>query len=143
VSRVGGNAQVKAMKRVAGRLRIELAQYRELEAFAQFASDLDAATRRQLDYGARLVEILKQPQYEPVPVEKQILVIYAATAGYLAAVPVAAIGQYERELLVFFDAEHKDLLQHIAETGSMVDGIKEKIDAALKRFNDTFTVEEA
>src|SRR5207244_8170500 len=97
VSRVGGNAQVKAMKKVAGPLRLELAQYREMAAFAQFGSDLDAATRRQLDRGERLVEVMKQGQFAPLPVDKQIAIIYAATSGYLDSRPLGAIDRYEKE----------------------------------------------
>src|SRR6184192_630898 len=103
VSRVGGNAQIKAMKQVAGTLRLELAQYRELAAFAQFGSDLDQATQRQLNRGKRLTEILKQPQYQPLPVEKQVAIIYAATNGYLDPVPVDRLRQYEEQLYRFFD----------------------------------------
>ncbi|HXI04647.1 MAG TPA: F0F1 ATP synthase subunit alpha, partial [Candidatus Saccharimonadales bacterium] len=105
VSRVGGNAQVKAMKKVAGPLRLELAQYREMAAFAQFGSDLDAATKKQLDRGQRLVEVMKQGQFEPLPVEKQIAIIYAATQGYLDALPVGVIQRYERELYSFLEAK--------------------------------------
>src|SRR5690348_4375903 len=108
VSRVGGNAQVKAMKKVAGPLRLELAQYREMAAFAQFGSDLDAATKRQLDRGQRLVEVMKQGQYAPQPVEKQIVIIYAATNGHLDALPVDAIQRYERDLYAFLEAKHAD-----------------------------------
>src|SRR2546429_680657 len=104
VSRVGGNAQIKAMKQVAGPLRLELAQYREMAAFAQFGSDLDAATRRQIDRGERLVEVMKQGQFAPLPVEKQIAIIYAATNGYLDSLPVAAIQRYGRELFAFLEA---------------------------------------
>src|SRR5215212_7580771 len=106
VSRVGGSAQVKAMKTVAGRLRLDLAQYRELEAFASFASDLDAATRRQLDRGARTVEILKQPQFQPMPVEKQVMIIYAVTNGFLDTIPVSEIKQWEASFLDFVTAQY-------------------------------------
>src|SRR5690348_3498558 len=108
VSRVGGAAQTKAMKKVAGRLRLELASYREMAAFAQFGSDLDAATKRQLDRGQRLVEVMKQGQYAPQPVEKQIVIIYAATNGHLDALPVDAIQRYERDLYAFLEAKHAD-----------------------------------
>ena len=110
VSRVGGNAQIKAMKQVAGPLRLSLAQYRELEAFAQFGSDLDAATQRQLARGARLVEVLKQPQYQPVPVEKQVAIIYAVTNGYLDDVEVKHIRQWERDFLEYLEASHPAML---------------------------------
>ena len=111
VSRVGGNAQIKAMKKVAGPLRLELAQYREMAAFAQFGSDLDAATKRQLDRGERLVEILKQGQYAPLPVEKQVVIIYAATNGHLDELPVDAVQRYERELYAFLEAKHPEVLE--------------------------------
>ena len=142
VSRVGGAAQVKAMKKVAGTLRIDLAAYRELEAFAQFGSDLDKATQTQLNRGQRLVEILKQPQYAPVPVEKQVLIIYAATSGCLDSIPVEAIGRYERELYTFFDTAHKDLLDALRASGELTDDLRGKFDAALKEFGETFSTEE-
>ncbi len=110
VSRVGGNAQIKAMKQVAGPLRLSLAQYRELEAFAQFGSDLDAATQRQLARGARLVEVLKQPQYRPVPVEQQVVIIYAVTNGHLDDVDVGAIRQWERDFLAYLEASQPAIL---------------------------------
>ena len=111
VSRVGGSAQIKAMRQVAGSLRLDLAQYRELAAFAQFGSDLDAATQAQLNRGARLVEILKQPQYNPLPVEKQVLIIYAGTNGYLDQVPVGDVGAYETELYRTFELRHAGILK--------------------------------
>src|SRR5204863_9888394 len=113
--RIGGNAQLKGMKKVAGPLRLELAQYREMAAFAQFGSELDAATKRQLDRGQRLVEVMKQGQYAPLPAEKQIVIIYAATNGHLDALPVAAIQRYERELYAYVEAKHRDLLTHLRE----------------------------
>jgi F-type H+/Na+-transporting ATPase subunit alpha len=142
VSRVGGAAQVKAMKKVAGTLRIDLAAYRELEAFAQFGSDLDKATQAQLNRGQRLVEILKQPQYAPVPVEKQVLIIYAATSGCLDSLPVEVIGRYERELYTFFDTAHKDLLDELRSSGEMAEELQSKFDVALKEFGETFSTEE-
>ena len=105
VSRVGGSAQIKAMKAVAGRLRLDLAQYRELEAFSAFASDLDATTKKQLDRGARTVELLKQPQYQPMPVEKQVMGIFAVTNGYLDSVPLTEVRRWEREFYQFMDAQ--------------------------------------
>ncbi|HXI09727.1 MAG TPA: F0F1 ATP synthase subunit alpha, partial [Thermodesulfobacteriota bacterium] len=113
VSRVGGSAQVKAMKSVAGTLRLELAQYRELAAFAQFGSDLDPATQKQLNRGQRLVEILKQGQYKPLPVEKQVLIIYAATNGYVDSYPVSSLKKYEEELYAFFDTRHPEVINEI------------------------------
>jgi F-type H+-transporting ATPase subunit alpha len=139
VSRVGGNAQVKAMRKVAGPLRLELAQYREMAAFAQFGSDLDAATKRQLDRGVRLVEVMKQGQYVPLPVEKQIAIIYAATAGYLDTLPVAALQRYERELYAFLEAKHPDVLPTIREKRELTDEVKSKLDAALQDFAKLFT----
>src|SRR5204863_2464797 len=109
VSRVGGNAQIKAMKQVAGTLRLELAQFRELAAFAQFGSDLDKATQRQLARGQRLVEVLKQGQYVRVPVEKQIIEVYAALHGYLDELPVAKVRQYTEELQLFLEAKHPSI----------------------------------
>jgi F-type H+-transporting ATPase subunit alpha len=138
VSRVGGNAQVKAMKKVAGPLRLELAQFREMAAFAQFGSDLDAATKRQLDRGQRLVEVMKQGQFAPIPVEKQVIIIYAATNGYLDALPADVAGRFERELNAFIDAKHTDLLTAVREKKELTDDVKGKLDAALKAFGQIF-----
>jgi len=138
VSRVGGAAQVKAMKKVAGPLRLELAQYREMAAFAQFGSDLDAATRRQLDRGERLVEVMKQGQFTPLPVEKQIAIIYAATNGHLDALPVPAIRRYEPELYAFLEAKHPAALKLLAEKRELTDDVKAKLDAALADFARLF-----
>jgi F-type H+-transporting ATPase subunit alpha len=138
VSRVGGNAQVKAMKKVAGPLRLELAQYREMAAFAQFGSDLDAATKRQLDRGQRLVEVMKQGQFVPQPVEKQIVIIYAATNGYLDALPVAALQRYERELYAFIEAKHGAALTLLRDKKELTDDVKAKVDAALTDFGKLF-----
>src|SRR6185369_14261054 len=106
VSRVGGSAQIKAMRQVAGSLRLDLAQYRELAAFSQFGSDLDPATQRQLNRGKRLTEILKQPQYQPLPVERQVAVVFAATNGYLDGVPIERVAEYETGLYRFFESRH-------------------------------------
>src|SRR5437870_1280437 len=138
VSRVGGNAQVKAMKKVAAPLRLELAQYREMAAFAQFGSDLDAATKRQLDRGQRLVEVMKQGQYAPQPVEKQIIIIYAATSGHLDALPVAAIQRYERDLYAFLEAKHAAVLTLLREKKELTDDVRAKIDAVLTAFGSLF-----
>ena len=138
VSRVGGNAQVKAMKKVAAPLRLELAQYREMAAFAQFGSDLDAATKRQLDRGQRLVEVMKQGQYAPQPVEKQIIIIYAATSGHLDALPVAAIQRYERDLYAFLEAKYAAALTLLREKKELTDDVRAKIDAALTAFGSLF-----
>src|SRR5207245_6116362 len=138
VSRVGGNAQVKAMKKVAGPLRLELAQYREMAAFAQFGSDLDAATRRQLDRGERLVEVMKQGQFAPLPVDKQIAIIYAATSGYLDSRPVAAIQRYEQELYAFLEVKHPEALKLLANKRELTDDVKAALDAALADFAKLF-----
>ncbi len=138
VSRVGGNAQIKAMKKVAGPLRLELAQYREMAAFAQFGSDLDAATKRQLDRGERLVEVMKQGQFAPQPVEKQVVTIYAATSGHLDPLPVGAVQRYEKELYAFLEAKHADVLKLVAEKKELTDDVKGKVDAALNAFDQLF-----
>ena len=138
VSRVGGSAQVKAMKQVAGTLRLALAQYREMAAFAQFGSDLDAATQRQLNRGARLVEILKQPQYRPLPIEKQVLVIYAANNGFLDQYPVAAVGRYEIELVSFMEAQHAAILSDINQKKAIDADIEARLKAALEDFKGQF-----
>jgi F-type H+-transporting ATPase subunit alpha len=138
VSRVGGSAQIGAMKQVAGNMRIELAQYRELAAFSQFASDLDAATRKQLNRGARLMELLKQPQYKPIPVELQILVIYAGTQGFLDPIPVSAVGRFEREVTDYFKTNHADLLQEIASGRKMSAEVQTKVKAGLQKFSERF-----
>ncbi|TMA39493.1 MAG: F0F1 ATP synthase subunit alpha [Deltaproteobacteria bacterium] len=138
VSRVGGAAQVKAMKKVAGPLRLELAQYREMAAFAQFGSDLDAATRRQLDRGERLVEVMKQGQFAPLPVDKQIAIIYAATSGYLDSRPVAAIQRYEQELYAFLEVKHPEALKLLANKRELTDDVKAALDAALADFAKLF-----
>jgi F-type H+/Na+-transporting ATPase subunit alpha len=139
VSRVGGAAQTKAMKKVAGTLRLDLASYREMEAFAQFASDLDKSTQRQLARGQRLVELLKQGQYKPMSVEQQVLVLFAATKGYTDDVPVTKIASYERELIAYFEGEQKNVMDEIraiqALDDSIVDGLKKGLTAFNTRFN--------
>jgi F-type H+-transporting ATPase subunit alpha len=139
VSRVGGNAQIKAMKKVAGRLRLDLAQYRELAAFAKFGSDLDKATLAQLRRGSRLVELLKQGQYVPMSVEKQVAIIFAGTNGYLDDVPLEEVERYEREFLEMMDLNHASLLQAIAEKKDLTPEITEKLVAVLKEFTASFT----
>ena len=138
VSRVGGNAQTKAMKQVAGTLRLALAQYRELAAFAQFGSDLDKATQAQLNRGRRLTEILKQGQFSPIPVEKQILLVFAGTNGYLDDLEVAECGRFERELYRFLDLSHRDLQRDIVQKGAMDDELRGRIRAALDAFKTEF-----
>ena len=134
VSRVGGSAQIKAMRQVAGTLRLDLAQYRELASFAQFGSDLDKATQQQLARGQRLVEILKQPQYGPLPVEKQVLLIFAATNGYFDGAEVSAIGRLEQELYQFVDARHPGVLPEIVEKKILDDGTKARLHELMKEF---------
>lgn len=138
VSRVGGNAQIKAMKKVAGRLRLELAQYRELEAFAKFGSDLDKATQQQLRRGARLVELLKQGQYVPMPVEKQVVMIFLGTNGFLDELPVEKVQQFEKEFLEMFEMRHSDALKKIAETKDLTDDVIATIKQAASEFLATF-----
>ena len=138
VSRVGGAAQVKAMRQVAGTLRLDMAQYRELAAFAQFGSDLDKATQAQLNRGRRLVEILKQLQYQPLPVEKQVAIIFAATNGYLDGVPVDEAAAYEHELYRFLDTRHPGVLRTLAEKKVFDDGLRGEMHAALKEFGDAY-----
>jgi F-type H+-transporting ATPase subunit alpha len=140
VSRVGGSAQTKSMKQVAGTLRLDLAQYREMAAFAQFGSDLDKATQMQLARGERLVEILKQAQYQPLSNEKQILIIFAANQGFLDEYPVAVLRRYETELMSFFDSRKSDLIAELKEKKAMGDDLKAKFIAALNEFKKEFTV---
>ena len=143
VSRVGGSAQIKAMRQVAGTLRLDLAQYRELAAFAQFGSDLDKATQSQLNRGARLVELLKQPQYEPLPVEKQVAIIYAGTVGHLDNVPVSELRAFETELYKFLETRHAGVLSGIAEKKQLDDQLKAALDAAVKEFAADFASRKA
>ena len=138
VSRVGGAAQTKAMKKVAGSIKLELAQYREMAAFAQFGSDLDASTQRLLNRGARLTELLKQPQFSPMPFEEQTVSIFAGTNGYLDAIPVDAVTRYEGEMLSFMRSEHADVLKDIRESqkfeGEVADRTRAALDAFAKQF---------
>jgi F-type H+-transporting ATPase subunit alpha len=138
VSRVGGSAQIKAMRKVAGTLRLDLAQYRELAAFAQFGSDLDKATQAQLNRGRRLVEILKQPQYQPLAVEKQVAIIYAATKGYVDAVEIDQVARYEEDLYRFLETRHPGVLTGIAEKKVLDDDLVGVLDAALTEFGKQF-----
>jgi F-type H+-transporting ATPase subunit alpha len=134
VSRVGGNAQIKAMKQVAGRLRLDLAQYRELEAFAQFGSELDPATQRQLARGARIVEVLKQPQYRPVPVEQQVIIIYAVTNGFLDDVDVSKIRDWERGFLDFIATSHADVPEEIRTRKALSEDLTKRLGKAIQEF---------
>jgi F-type H+-transporting ATPase subunit alpha len=138
VSRVGGNAQIKAMKQVAGSLRLDLAQYREMAAFAQFGSDLDKATQAQLAKGARLVEVLKQGQYQPLLVEQQIMVIYAGVHGFLDDYPVDVLQRYERELYKFVEDKHPDILTEIEKKKELDESLDEKIQKVLNEFAEVF-----
>jgi F-type H+-transporting ATPase subunit alpha len=138
VSRVGGNAQIKAMRQVAGTLRLDLAQYRELAAFAQFGSDLDAATQRQLNRGSRLVEILKQDQYVPLPVERQVLILYAATNGYVDTVEVPHLKRYEQELFRFVETRRPEVFKSILEKKQLDDDLKATLNAVLEEFGAQF-----
>jgi F-type H+-transporting ATPase subunit alpha len=141
VSRVGGDAQTRAMKQVAGRLRMDMAQFRELAAFAQFGSDLDASTLQRLERGRRLTEILKQPQYEPVPLEEQVIMIFAGTQGACDAVPVGEMRQYELNLLTFMRTKYPGIAADIAEKQEITDETREKLRAALNEFNQTWVAE--
>jgi F-type H+/Na+-transporting ATPase subunit alpha len=138
VSRVGGAAQVKAMKKVSGTMRIDLAQYRELEAFAQFGSELDKASQAQLDRGVRVVEILKQPQFQPVPVAEQIFVIWAVTNGKLDDIPVEDVRRFETDLREFLRTRHSDLVDEVAGDGLLDDARAERLEKAIDEFKQTF-----
>ena len=141
VSRVGGNAQIKAMKQVAGPLRLSLAQFRELEAFAQFGSDLDAATQQQLARGARLVEVLKQPQYAPMPVERQVAIIYAVTNGHLDDVEVGHIRQWEADFLDYLESAHPAVLDGIRTKKAFDEDLTAALEAAIASFKPLFRAE--
>ncbi|MBX7248309.1 MAG: F0F1 ATP synthase subunit alpha [Caulobacteraceae bacterium] len=138
VSRVGSSAQIKAMKQVAGPIKGELAQYREMAAFAKFGSDLDAATQRQLARGERLTELLKQPQYAPLAVEEQVCVIYAGTRGYLDKIPTSDVGRFEQELLSRLHAKHQGLLDSIRKEKALSKDLEEQLKGALESFSSTF-----
>jgi F-type H+-transporting ATPase subunit alpha len=142
VSRVGGNAQIKAMKQVAGKLRLDLAQYRDLVTFAQFGTELDRASQAQLERGQRLTEVLKQDQYVPFPVEKQVLIIYAGNRGFLDELPVEKIRKYETELYGYMENERPDVLRQIAEKKAIDSSLDEAIAEALQEFNARFKKEE-
>lgn len=140
VSRVGGSAQIKVMKKVAGTLRLALAQYREKQAFAQFGSDLDAVTKAQLERGARLVELLKQPQFKPMPVELQVISIYAANKGYLDKIPLEKIQEFERKLHETLNTKYSNILQGIRDTGALSDENEKALQAAIEKFITEFEV---
>jgi F-type H+-transporting ATPase subunit alpha len=140
VSRVGGAAQTKAMKQVAGKLRLELAQYRELEAFAKFGSDLDKSTQAQLNRGMRLVELLKQPQYKPMSAEKEVMSLYSGTRGFLDSIPVEKVLQYEEQMLAFIERKYPEVLSEIKEKNIIGDSLDQKMSAALTEFAGVFQV---
>ena len=142
VSRVGGAAQIKAMKSVAGTLRLDLAQYRELAAFAQFGSDLDKATKAQLDRGARMTEILKQVQYAPLSIDKQVMILYAATNGHLDDIDIKDVARYEREFFSYMNINHPDIGTDIAKEKKLTDDIKKRLDDAITTFMDNFAPSE-
>jgi F-type H+-transporting ATPase subunit alpha len=138
VSRVGGDAQSKAMKQVAGQLRLDMAQFREMAAFAQFGSELDPTTQRRLERGRRLTEILKQPQYEPMPLVDQVIIIYAGTHGYASAVPVEDMGKYEENLLAFMRTKQPQLVHEIAASRELTEETEDALKRALEDFNADF-----
>ena len=138
VSRVGSAAQTKAMKKIAGPIRLELAQFRELEAFAQFATDLDEATKKQIERGRRIVEILKQDQYSPMATEHQVAILYGVTKGYLDAVPIEKIKEWENGLHEYLDANEAEVLTRIRETNALTPDIEAGIASALEDWNKTF-----
>jgi len=138
VSRVGGAAQTKAMKKVAGTLRLDMAQFRELEAFAQFGSDLDKATQKQLNRGRRLVEVLKQPQYQPMSAEKEVAILFAGASGYLDEWPAEAVDDYEKQMLEFMGSKHQDLLDEIKNINDISDDLAEKLKKVLDEFKGIF-----
>ena len=139
VSRVGGSAQIKAMKQVAGTLRLDLAQYRELAAFAQFGSDLDKATKEQLDRGARMVETLKQPQYTPLAVEDQVLVLFTAVRGFLADIPVEKVVKFQEDFIKFMHASHADVGKKVAEQKKLDDALEAEIKKCIEGFKETIS----
>jgi F-type H+-transporting ATPase subunit alpha len=141
VSRVGGSAQTKAMRKIAGRLRLDLSQYRELEAFAQFGSELDQATQQALARGERMVATLNQPQYDPWPMQEQVVALYAGVNGFLDPVPVAQVPRFQDELREYMRSEGS-ILKDIRETGDLSDETTQKLEAELKKFQQSFNVQE-
>lgn len=139
VSRVGGNAQIKAMKKVAGTLKLAYSQFRELQAFSQFGSDLDADTKKRLNQGERIVEVLKQPQNSPIPVEKQVIIIFAVVSGELLDIPVELIGTFEKELFEYMDGT--DVPETIRATGKLEDDTKQKLTQSIEEFKKKFLSE--
>ena len=141
VSRVGGNAQIKAMKKVAGTLKLAYSQYRELQAFSQFGSDLDADTKKRLNQGERIVEVLKQPQNSPIPVEKQVIIIFAVVSGELLDITVELIGTFQKELFEYIDGTYGDIPETIRATGKLEDDIKSRLTQAIEEFKKKFLSE--
>ncbi|MFO7531517.1 MAG: F0F1 ATP synthase subunit alpha, partial [Candidatus Limnocylindrales bacterium] len=139
VSRVGSAAQTKAMKKVAGPLKLDLAQYRELAAFAQFASDLDKATRDQLTRGERISEVMKQPQFSPLPVERQVAILWVVTNGYLDDVPAGKVRDFEEQFYRYLDAGQSELMASLADRRALDDDVVDGLRAAAEAFKDTFT----
>ena len=138
VSRVGGSAQTKAMKSVAGQLKLELAQYRDLAAFAKLASDLDKSTQMQLLRGEKLTELLKQPQYQPMANEDQVAILYGATKGFVNDIPTDRLQEWARGFVAFLHEKYADIPQSIAQSSQLSDEVKQKLDAALTEFNKSF-----
>ncbi|MDQ3018610.1 MAG: F0F1 ATP synthase subunit alpha, partial [bacterium] len=138
VSRVGSSAQTKAIKKVAGKLKLSLAQFRELEAFAQFGSDLDEATRTQLELGRRLTELLKQPQYRPVPMEKQAIILYAVNNNHLNDIAIDRIGEFEQGFYEYMEVQGKEILDTIRTTKEITEDTEQKLVDAIKHFKQTF-----
>jgi F-type H+-transporting ATPase subunit alpha len=139
VSRVGGDAQTNAMKRVAGGMRLDLAQFRSLAAFAQFASDLDAATQRQLDQGARLTELLKQPQYQPLKLAEQVALIHAGNSGQLRQIPLERVSEWKEKFIKFLNTQYSDLVSRIETEAKWNDEVKASVDAAITSFMNTWS----
>jgi F-type H+-transporting ATPase subunit alpha len=140
VSRVGGNAQIKAMRKVAGRLRLDLAQFRELEAFAQFGTDLDKATQARIIRGQRTAEILKQDQYVPLPIEKQVMIIYTAIHGYLDDIALETVAKFEEEFFRYMDQQHREIGQRIAETKDLDAETEKELQQAILAFKEQFVI---
>ncbi|MEP6755763.1 MAG: F0F1 ATP synthase subunit alpha, partial [Chthonomonadales bacterium] len=138
VSRVGGNAQIKAMKSVAGKLKLDLAQYREVQAFAQFASDLDKTTQNQLQRGARMVELLKQPQFQPMPVATQVITIFAGMSGFLDDLPIADVRRFETDLFAFLTEKYPEIDETIRLSGALTDDTQATLKQAITEFKSGF-----
>ena len=141
VSRVGGSAQTKAMKKVAGSLRMDLAQYRELEAFAQFGSDLDKATQAQLNRGQRMVELLKQPQYQPMTAEKEVMTLFSGARGFLDKIPVSSVLDYEAQMFEFVESKYPEIFTELKEKSDISAELEEKMKKALTEFASIFQAE--